>query len=125
MIFTDDDVLVDHDLVEVYATAIAGIDEDVAFLGGIIEPWFEQQPDPDLARAIPTVANGYCGISESDASRVGIGRSSGWVIALGANFAVGRHRLGGERFDETLGLKGSGRIAGEEPDFFRRLLIGA
>jgi glucosyl-dolichyl phosphate glucuronosyltransferase len=124
VLFTDDDVLVDPGLLEAYVAAIVPSGEDVAFLGGTIEPWFPQPPDPDLARAIPTVANGFCGVGE----RGVIVREDrpiqrlGDEVPLGANFAVDRRRLGKIRFDEALGHRGNSLICGEEVYFFRALL---
>jgi glucosyl-dolichyl phosphate glucuronosyltransferase len=124
IVFTDDDVLVDPGLLEAYAGAIADSGEDVAFLGGMIEPWFPQPPDPVLARAIPTVASGFCGVDERDPG-IRADRSIRAVqdkVPYGANCAVARHRLGGVRYDEQMGPTGRARITGEEVLFFRSLL---
>lgn len=123
LIFTDDDVLVEPGLLEAYLGAISECGEDVAFLGGVIEPWFAQSPDPDLVRAMPSVANGFCGVSEEKMIALGsLMVEQGGTLPAGANFAIARRRIAGNRFDERLGLKGRGRVVGEETEFLLRLL---
>ncbi len=119
LIFIDDDVLLDIDFIEQYVFAIQDRGREVAFFGGQIQPWFPVEPDPILAKAIPTVANGFCGVN-LNCNRPIRDLSDG--TPFGANMAVNRCNLGNIRFDPNLGVKKHSRLTGEEVDVFARLL---
>ncbi len=119
ILFTDDDVLVDPGLLEAYCEAVLGCAEDVAFMGGAVEPWFPEPPDPVLVEAIPAVASGFCGLSVPKDGPI---RSRGDGLPIGANFLISRERIGDVRFDKRFGRKGTQLLGGDETSFFRELL---
>ena len=62
--YTDDDVIVDPGLMTALADGARRFPEGAAF-GGVITPWFPQQPDPELVAAFPSLARGFCGLDLS------------------------------------------------------------
>jgi glycosyltransferase involved in cell wall biosynthesis len=119
LIYTDDDVLVSLEWLTSYAIAISVASKMCGFLGGPIEAWFEVEPSVELVEAIPSVGEGFCGVSVP--VDLMISRHSE-TLPYGANFGIRRSLLKGMRFDTNLGLRKGSRVVGEEIDFMRRLL---
>lgn len=116
ILMTDDDVLVAEDwLAE--GVAAFGRHRDAAVIGGVIEPWFAEPPDPLLAEVFPSLAGGFCALDHG----LPEGPLAEGRYVWGANFGVRRSRLGPLRFAEWLGLNGAARIGGEETDLPDRL----
>lgn len=118
IVWTDDDVLVDPAWLETAVAAFARW-PDTAVLGGPIAPWFEAEPDPDMAAAFPLLGSGFGGLDHAlpegplDLSTLSI---------HGANFALRRSAIGALRFDADLGHRKGVRLFGEETRFFEQVL---
>lgn len=109
VLFTDDDVIVDSCWLEAFAAAIRRHPQAGA-IGGRVDPWFVEQPDPDIYGAFPAVANGFCGLNLGPEEKV---VPEGCYL-VGANFGI---RVEPERlapFHTHLGAVGSNPIGGEE-----------
>jgi glucosyl-dolichyl phosphate glucuronosyltransferase len=119
VVYTDDDVLVSEDWLAAYAATMATVADNCVFLGGPIRPWFEKTPSDELSSAIPTVANGFCGIEVAADEQI---LDENQEVPLGANFAIRRSCLNVLRFRTDLGLVAGKRIAGEETALLRELL---
>jgi glycosyltransferase involved in cell wall biosynthesis len=116
LVFTDDDVLVSADWLDAFAAGVRAYPEAAVF-GGPIEPWFEAPPDPDLARAFPMLAMGFCGIAET--------RPAGPLPApkevFGANMAFRLGAIEHLTFDPELGASAITGLGGDEVEFVRRI----
>lgn len=119
LMFTDDDVLVDEGWLTEYFVTIQEVGENVAFLGGEVRPWFEEEPNAELCVAIPTVANGFCGVTVPDKAEIVDQKDR---QPMGANFAVRRTVPEGIRFDPNFGPTGLKRVLNDERDLIHRLL---
>lgn len=116
VLFTDDDVLVDEGWLVEFEAATRAFPDAVA-IGGIIEPWFPQPPDPDLVEAFPALKNGFCGVDHGPrAYPLPDDR-----FIFGANMAFRMEALGELRFSPTLGPSPTSLVYGEEIDLIRRL----
>ncbi len=116
ILFTDDDVLVDSTwLVELDAARRAY--PQAAAFGGVIVPWFVEEPAPELAEVFYSVRVGFCGLDHQ--------RDAGVLpenlVVVGANMAFRMAALGGLRFDPALGFSRQSLVGGGEVDFLRRL----
>jgi glycosyltransferase involved in cell wall biosynthesis len=116
IIFTDDDVLVGESwLVEFEAASLAF--PDAVAIGGIIDPWFPEPPDPDLMEVFSDLKHGFCGIDH--------GRDPGQLpdglFVWGANMAYRCAGIGDLRFDPDLGPSPTSTVCADETDFIRRL----
>ncbi len=119
LLWTDDDVLVDHRwLVEFVACARRHPDA-VAF-GGAIEPWFVSEPDPLVFDVFPSVKAGFCGIDHGPVERE-LAAGEG---VHGANFAIRRDAAAGLAFDVDLGHSPTSLIGGEETEFVNAMRRG-
>jgi glycosyltransferase involved in cell wall biosynthesis len=116
ILFVDDDVLVDPDLLNALVAA-SRRNPDAAAFGGVIQPWFVTDPDPILASAFPALRRGFCGI---DGSPVESPLATGHHL-VGANMAYRRAAVEGLAFREDLGPCGSATVGGDEIDFQERL----
>ncbi|MBE3040147.1 MAG: glycosyltransferase [Chloroflexi bacterium] len=116
VLFTDDDALVDPNWVSAFCEC-ARRHPTAAAIGGPIEPWFVQEPDPILAAAFPAVQSGFGGLDhgpiEKDLPR--------GKFLFGANLGLNRAALGPLIFDTKLGLKGAALGYGEETDLIQRI----
>ncbi len=119
LVFTDDDVIVEPSWLSEYILAIGQVSESVGFLGGEIKPWFPVPPDPDLAKAMPMVANGFCGRDLPQKSQI---TSVTDYLPLGANFAVRKSLISALRFNTKLGASRDKRVLGEEIAFLQDLI---
>ncbi|HEU5403678.1 MAG TPA: glycosyltransferase [Terriglobales bacterium] len=119
IIFTDDDVLVDHEWLASYANAMKSCGPSVAFLGGAIVPWFPESPDPALMKAVSQVRDGFCARAVPGDLKIARGSS---YLPFGANFAIRLDASQNCRFDPAFGVVGTRRILGEECLFMMRLL---
>lgn len=112
ILFTDDDVLLEPDWLEMFAAAIERHPGVVA-AGGPVRPWFPTEPDPMLLRSFPELAAGFCGIDHG----VVEGVIEPPLEIFGANFAVRRDVAAALKFDPSLGAPFG---VGEETDLVRR-----
>jgi glycosyltransferase involved in cell wall biosynthesis len=114
--FTDDDVLVSESwLVELEAAARAF--PEAAAIGGIIEPWFPEPPDPDCMEVFSDLKHGFCGLDHHREPGLLPDTLSIW----GANMAYRRAGIGNLRFDPNLGPSPTSTVCADESDFVRRL----
>jgi glycosyltransferase involved in cell wall biosynthesis len=114
--FTDDDVLVDENWLAELAAGV-GRHPEAAVVGGPVEPWFPHPPDPELAEAFPALGYGFVSVDHGPAERE-LTPTEG---IRGANFAVRRAAVGGNRFDPKFGRAGAVQGLFEETDFVNRL----
>ena len=107
--WTDDDVIVADDWI---AQLCAGINAypDAAGFGGVIDPWFPEEPDPLLLAAFPVLATGFCGLDHGPQMRVLTEREQ----IFGANMAYSMRAAKGIDFDPKLGVIEGATLAGEE-----------
>jgi glycosyltransferase involved in cell wall biosynthesis len=113
VLFTDDDVQVGDRWVSTFVAAVAEY-PDAAVVGGAIEPWFVEPPDPVLADVFPELQRGFCGLDNGVPTGLLLPNLPVW----GANFAVRRDWGRRLRFDPALGPPHS---SGEETDLVRRI----
>ena len=115
-ILTDDDVLVEEDwLAEFWAGA--GRHPDATVFGGPIDPWFVEQPDPDLAEAFPMLKRGFAGIDHGGEERP---LPEGSHV-VGANMALRLSRLNGLAFRGDLGPTEQQTVNGGEVELQTRI----
>jgi glycosyltransferase involved in cell wall biosynthesis len=96
--WTDDDVLVDPGWIEGLVSAARAHPEVVGFAGPI-EPWFVQEPDPDLAEAFPALSTGFCGLDLGPESRLLTDKEYVW----GANMAFRSSGVRGLTYNTAVG----------------------
>jgi len=118
IVWTDDDVCLDPAFLTHYARATATY-PDAAFFGGPIIADFVSPPPSWLDRNFEVFADAYAvrAIAAED-----IPIESVDVLPYGANFALRRDALQGDRFDTDLGRNGSGMVGGEESELLRKML---
>ena len=117
IVFTDDDVLVDPSWLVELDGARRAFPTASAF-GGVIVPWFVDEPDRDLAAVFPkSLGQGYCGL---DHERDG-GALPANLFVWGANMAFRMSAVRGLQFDPSLGVSPHSLMGGEEVDFLGRL----
>src|SRR5678809_589007 len=116
ILFVDDDVLIDPNLLMVLRDAARRHPEAAAF-GGPVEPWFVAEPDPILASAFPALRRGFCGV---DVSPVEMPLAAGQHV-VGANMAFRKPHIEGLTFREDLGPRGVATVGGDEMDFQERI----
>lgn len=116
IVFTDDDVLVDPAWLVEFVRAAEAFPAAAA-VGGTIDPWFPQTPDPSLMEAFPFLRQGFCGLDHGDVPRLLEPREE----LYGANMAVRVAAIRGMRFDPRLGPTSGAAVVGEESDFVMRL----
>jgi glycosyltransferase involved in cell wall biosynthesis len=109
LLFTDDDVIVDPCWLDGFVSATRRHPQAGA-IGGRVDPWFVEPPDPDLSGAFPAVANGFCGLD--------LGPEEIVVPAdrflVGANFGIRVDPARPAPFDTHLGPVGANPIGGDE-----------
>jgi glucosyl-dolichyl phosphate glucuronosyltransferase len=109
ILFTDDDVIVDG----AWLAAFLGARRrhpDAGAIGGRVDPWFVELPDPLLVEAFPALAKGFCGTDYGpDEGVVPPGRD-----LVGANFAIRIDRQQLRLFDPRLGTQGTNPVGGDE-----------
>jgi glycosyltransferase involved in cell wall biosynthesis len=96
--WTDDDVQVDPGWIEGLVSAARAHPEVVGFAGPI-EPWFVQEPDPDLAEAFPALATGFCGLDLGPEPRLLTDKEYVW----GANMAFRSSGVHGLTYNTSVG----------------------
>ncbi len=118
VLFLDDDVTVQPDLLKVYQEALQAYPEYGCF-GGTISVCLEGDPPPlirDVARILPST---FSGLWLGDARRP---IDPAAESPFSANMAVRVEALAGARFVEALGRKGNGNLeAGEETLLFEEM----
>ena len=114
--FTDDDVLVSESWLVEFEAATRAFPEAAA-IGGIIEPWFPESPDPDFMEVFRSLKQGFCALDH--------GREPGplpeGLSIWGANMTYRRVGFGELRFNPDLGPAPTSTIGADETDFIRRL----
>lgn len=118
LIFTDDDVIVDQELLAEYSRAFAA-HPAAAFFGGPIEPKFVAKPPRWLAANFTRFASAYALRSGSSGLEL---LTDATFLPYGANMAFSRSVLRHAPFLTDLGRTGVELIGGEETEFMGRLL---
>jgi hypothetical protein len=116
LLWTDDDVLVDEHWLTEFVSAARRFPDAAAF-GGVIEPWFLEEPDPDLRAAFPSLAMGFCGLDHERPC----GPMPDGTFVFGANMGYRRELIQGMNFDVNLGTSPSSAIGGDEVDFLQQI----
>jgi len=108
LLFTDDDVIVEPEWLNAFVHATKRHPAAGA-IGGRVDPWFVQTPDPILSQAYPALAKGFCGLDLGAEERpVPEGKD-----LVGANFAI-RIDDSNRRFNPNLGPMGANPVGGDE-----------
>ncbi len=116
LVWTDDDVLVEPDWLTEYAAAAAAF-PNAGYFGGTVDPWFETDPPPWLARHLPQLEAAYAlRRLGSDVRLLADGER-----VFGANMAFRTAVMRTVRFDPRLGRVGEGMLSGDETDVIERL----
>ncbi len=118
ILWTDDDVLVDPLWIRAYEAAIDRHPE-VAFFGGPIDPWFENEAPQWILDAWPSILTAFAAC-DLGAAEIAI---RGPKFPFGANFAVRMTEQSRTPFQPALGRRPGGTwIGGEEIQVFARLV---
>lgn len=118
-VFLDDDCRPEPDLVEQYSEAIR-LHPDVALFGGTMRPEFESPPPKWLAENIRQLDNVTAWMEKAGPNRPLGPAESVFTGNLSVRTAVARQLP----FDTNLGYVGGNRMAGEDIDFYVRV-VGA
>ena len=118
LLWTDDDVLVEHNWLTAYAQAI-GDYPDAGFFGGPVLPWFAVTPPRWLEANFAVFAGSYAVRSAPPGTLL---LQDDAFLPFGANFGLRRSAIGDARFDTRLGRIGTQLISGEEVQFLTHLL---
>lgn len=113
---TDDDVQVDENFFVSFVDCIKKYPDHVVF-GGVIEPWFEVPPDPELAKAFSLLSEGFTPQVKSITS----GPCLEDVIIYGVNMGFKLSASQGVRYDTCLGTSGKNFGCMEDSDFVDRV----
>lgn len=117
MIWTDDDVLVDHQWIQNYLHASEEY-EDATFFGGQILPWFEGTPPRWLAQHWRSVESAYAVRDLGSEHR----EFTYEMLPYGANFAVRTETQRKYLFDVNIGLRPGSTIRGDETTLLKKML---
>jgi glycosyltransferase involved in cell wall biosynthesis len=109
LLFTDDDVLVDPCWLEAFV-ASARRHPLAGAIGGRVDPWFVERPDPEMCRAFPALAKGFCGLNLGPEEAV----VPEEFYLVGANFGIRIDPARPAPFHTRLGAVGANPIGGEE-----------
>jgi glycosyltransferase involved in cell wall biosynthesis len=116
LLCTDDDVLVEPCWLGAYVAAF--IRRPAAgFFGGVIRPWFPNDPPEWLRRGFDHVAVAYASLDYGP-EEVPL---SGRRFPFGANMAFRIKEQRAFPYDPSLGPRPGGAVRGEETDVFRRM----
>ncbi|MDY0222949.1 MAG: glycosyltransferase [Desulfobacterium sp.] len=113
---TDDDVQVDKNFLLSFVDCVKKYPDHVVF-SGLIEPWFEVVPDPDLARAFPLLSTGF---TPQDIN-IQPGPCFKDVIVYGVNMGFNLSAAEGVKYDTNLGVSGKNFGCMEDSDFVDRV----
>jgi len=116
VVFTDDDVLVSESWLREFEAATRAFPEAAA-IGGIIEPWFPEPPDPELMEAFSELKRGFCGLDHGLEG----GPLPDGLFIWGANMAFRSGAIRDLRFDPNLGPSPTSTVCADETDFLRRI----
>ncbi len=117
ILWTDDDVLVDHHWLEAMCEAFER-HPDAAFFGGPIEPLFEGQPPRWLADDWRLVADAYA-LRDFGSQELPLTTDR---LPFGANYAVRTAEQRAHSYNPMLGRRGAQMTAGEETEVLLALL---
>jgi glycosyltransferase involved in cell wall biosynthesis len=112
LLFTDDDVIVDPCWLAAFVAATHKYPAAGA-IGGRVDPWFVQPPDPEMCEAFPALAKGFCGLNLGSEDCV----VPHGTFLVGANFGIRVDRSANRSFNPDLGPKGSNPVGGDENAF--------
>ncbi len=116
LIWTDDDVLVDHQWLQGYVDAAQRWPE-AGYFGGPIEPWFEHEPPGWIQMNMEALLAPFVALDLGlEERQFAPGQSP-----YGANMAFRRSAFDGRRFDPNLGLRPGSAIRNEETEYCKRL----
>ena len=116
VVWTDDDVLVDHAWLVEYAAAFDRW-PDATFFGGPIEPWFEGEPPAWLKTGFGRVHAAFA-VLDLGSEPVPL---SAKTFPYGANMAVRREVYDDVKYDPGLGLRPGSSMRSEELALVRHL----
>jgi len=116
ILFTDDDVLVAEAWLVEFMNGIR-VYPHAAAIGGVIEPWFQSEPDPDLFSAFRELRIGFCGLDHHCPP----GPLALPATLYGASMAFRMAAIDGHRFNPMLGVTPDSSGGGEEHEFLRQL----
>lgn len=116
LLWTDDDVLVEPSWLGAYVAAF--IRRPAAgFFGGVIRPWFPNDPPEWLRRGFDHVATAYASLDYGpEEIPLSVGR-----FPFGANMAFRVNEQRAFPYDPSLGRRPGSAILGDETDVFRRM----
>jgi|CXWL01.1.fsa_nt_gi glycosyltransferase involved in cell wall biosynthesis len=114
ILWTDDDVLMDRRWLAEFVGCVRRFPEAAGF-GGVIEPWFPEEPEEDLLRAFHWLQIGFCGTTHEAPE----GPLPSDCHLIGANFGFALRTVQERRFSEALGTKGVGGM--EDTEFVSAL----
>jgi glucosyl-dolichyl phosphate glucuronosyltransferase len=117
LVWTDDDVLVDHDWLTAYREAFERLPDGAVF-GGPIAPWFPNTPPRWLEQVWHRVAAAYASIDHG----AGLVTFDERRLPFGANMAVRTDVQRRFPFDPERGVRPGSRMGGEEIDVVRRAM---
>jgi len=109
LLFTDDDVIVDPGWLSGFVAATERHPAAGA-IGGRVDPWFVETPDPDMCRAFPALAKGFCGLNLGPDDQV----VPEGTFLVGANFGIRLDPTLNLSFHPHLGPRGLNPIGGDE-----------
>lgn len=116
LLWTDDDVLVEPSWLEAYVAAFARRPK-AGFFGGVIRPWFPNDPPEWLRRGFQHVASAYAAQDHGpDEVLLTDGR-----VPFGANMAFRIEDQQAYLFNPSLGPAHGTAIRGDETDVFHRM----
>jgi glycosyltransferase involved in cell wall biosynthesis len=116
LICTDDDVLVDEDWVVAYLDA-AKRWPNAGYFGGVVTPWFEQDP-PEWFRNNEDALAPVLALRDFGPVERALDPDE---PPFGANMAFRRAAFSSQSYDPNLGRKGNDQINGEETTYCRAL----
>ena len=116
LIWTDDDVLVEPSWLEAYVEGFRR-HPSAAFFGGVINPWFPNDPPEWLRRGFDHVATAYAALDHGPEE---VPLVSG-RFPFGANMAFRTRDQRAFPYDPSLGRRPGGMLSGDESDVFRRM----
>lgn len=118
ILFIDDDVLVDPEILNAYLEAACRW-PSAGFFAGSVFPWYETEPKPALRKILDELANGaYLGVNQGDEERPFGPKDS----FRGANLAFRRTAIEGVWFNVAFGRTDKDVVFGDELDFCNRLM---
>ncbi len=117
LVWTDDDIQVDLGWLAAYARGMQE-EPEASFFGGPIIPWFPNTPPGWFLKILPRVATAY-GMRDFGEQTMAYTDKK---CPFGGNYAIRTAVQRRYRYDPNLGVKGGGRLGGEETAVARQML---